>query len=300
MMTENKFVVWSNFDLDIEDGWREAYEEFLEINGLDLDPADEDAIYQYMLETNANYLDDERMNLNVKLSQPIVAIADLGLWNGRRMGYQEVGSNNIKDCLASYRSCDYHEWYVDRDGDLRCRAAHHDGTNYVLYRAYRDDVTEEQIDEFLDKVYEGTATQDDIEAVTRRIGDEVAKVYGWDLDALLIDLSPYIDKGFDKEQFAQIKGALQFYRLAEEQVALFARPEFSAPQMAQIIYGLSSGLPMEPYVKPEYSWQELLEIRQKLSEEKQNGAALDDKLSDALERAGDIKGDSDKGEYGLD
>ena len=299
-MTDNRFVVWSNFGLDIEDGWREAYAEFLEINGLDLDPSDEYAIYQYMQETNASYLDDERMNLDVKLSGNIVAIADLGLWNGRRMGYQEIGSNNIRDCLTPYHSCDYHEWYVDREGDLRCRAAHHDGTNYVLYRAYRDDVTEEQIEEFLDKVYDGKATQDDIEAVTRRIGDEVAKVYGWDLDALLIDLSPYKDKGFDKEQFAQIKGALQFYKLTEEQVALFARPEFSAPQMAQLIYGLSAGLPMEPYAKPEYSWQELLEIRKKLAEEKQKGVALDDKLSDAQGRAGSIKEGAAKDEYGLE
>ncbi len=298
-MTENKFVVWSNFDLDIEDGWREAYEEFLEINRLDLDPNDEYAIHQYMQETNANYLDDERMNLDVELSGNIVAIADLGLWNGRRMGYQEIGSNNIKDCLAPYRSCDYHEWYVDQQGDLRCRAAHHDGTNNVLYRAYRDDVTEEQIEEFLNKVYEGKATQDDIETVTRRIGDEVAKVYGWDLDALLIDLSPYMDKGFDKEQFAQIKSALQFYKLTEEQVALFASPEFSAPQMAQIIYGLSSGLPMESYAKPEYSWQELADIRKKLSEEKQKGVALDDKLSDAQERASGTKQDAAKDELEL-
>lgn len=38
--------------------------------------------------------DEER-----KVSQPILVIADLGLWNGRRMGYKEIPSGNIRDCL---------------------------------------------------------------------------------------------------------------------------------------------------------------------------------------------------------
>ena len=53
-----------------------------------------------MCETNADYLSDERVNLNIQLSQPILVIADLGLWNGRRMGYKEIPSGNIRDCLS--------------------------------------------------------------------------------------------------------------------------------------------------------------------------------------------------------
>lgn len=40
-------------------------------------------------------------------------------------------SGNIKDCLQS--SCDYNEWYIDKLGDLRCTAVHHDGVNHVIY-----------------------------------------------------------------------------------------------------------------------------------------------------------------------
>lgn len=178
-MSTEKHIVWSNLNLDIDDGWREAYADCVEINEWDDDPDDEYAIYQYMLETNDMYLDDERMNLDIEVSQPIIAIADLGLWNGRFSGYKELNSYNIKDCLNGFDSCEYHEWYVDEHGDLRCTAVHHDGTNYVLYRAYRDDISEEQIDEFLDKIYNGNATQDDIDMYTRKLGDEVAKVYGW-------------------------------------------------------------------------------------------------------------------------
>lgn len=177
-MSDRKHIIWSNLNLDTED-WRYAYAEFVEDNGLDDDPDDEYAIYEYMVETNGFYLDDERMNLDIEVAQPIIAIADLGLWNGRFSGYKELNSCNIKDCLNGFDSCEYHEWYVDEYDDLRCTAVHHDGTNYILYRAYRDDISEEQIYDFLDKIYNGNATQDDIDMYTRKLGDKVAKVYGW-------------------------------------------------------------------------------------------------------------------------
>lgn len=173
-----KHVIWSNLNLDIDD-WREAYAEFVVDNGLDDDPDDEYDIYQFMIEVNGFYLDDERMNLDIEISRPIVAIADLGLWNGRFSGCKELNSRNIKDCLDTFDSCEYHEWYVDEYGDLRCKAVHHDGTNYILYRAYRDEVTDEQIEEFLDKIYEGVATEDDVNTITRKLGDEIARIYGW-------------------------------------------------------------------------------------------------------------------------
>ena len=174
-------IVWSNLNLDIDD-WRDSYVEFLNDNGMDDDPDDEYAIYQHMVELNSLYLDDERMNLDIEVSRPIIAIADLGLWNGRFSGYKELNSSNIKDCLNGFDSCEYYEWYVDNNGDLRCTAVHHDGKNYILYRAYRDDVTDEQVEAFLDKIYSGDVTQDDIEAVTCRLGDKIAAVYGWEID----------------------------------------------------------------------------------------------------------------------
>ena len=65
------------------------------------------------------------------------------------------------------------------DGDLRCDAIHHDGTNHYLYRAYKDGVSETQIDNLKEKIYRGTATRADITRITRRLGDEIAKVHGF-------------------------------------------------------------------------------------------------------------------------
>ena len=101
----------------------------------------------------------------------------LGRWNGRVSGYKMIDSGNIKDCL--YSDTDYTEWYVDKYGDLRADAVHHDGTNHYLYRVFKDGVTDTQIENLQDKIYNGKATRADITRVTKRLGDDIAGVYGF-------------------------------------------------------------------------------------------------------------------------
>lgn len=170
-MKEDRHVIWSNYDLDYED-WRDDLEaEYPELT--------EDQRIALMYEINGDYLDDERTNLNIQLSQPILVIGDLGLWHGRRCGYKEIESGNIRDCL--YADTDYSTWYVDKLGDLRCDAIHHDGTDHYLYRAYKDGVRESQINLLKDKLYRGIATRADVTRITRRLGDDIARVYGFSI-----------------------------------------------------------------------------------------------------------------------
>ena len=173
----DRHIIWSNVNLDLDD-WRDDMKEQLAENGYSPDEITEDRLYEEMLETNSSYLDDERVNLNIQEAQPIIVIADLGRWNGRFQGYKMIESGNIKDCL--YSETDYSEWYVDKLGDLRADAIHHDGTNHYLYRAFKDNVTPEQIERLQDKIYLGVATRSDITRVTKRLGDDIGKVYGWD------------------------------------------------------------------------------------------------------------------------
>ncbi len=168
-LKETDHLIWSDYYLDFED-WREFLEEEYP------DYADHELV-DIMYKTNDEYIDDERYNLDIPLNRTIIVIGDLGLWNGRRMGYKEIQSGNIKDCL--YSDTDYSTWYVDKDGDLRCEAIHHDGTNYYRYRVYKRDVTDEQIEDLKEKLYCGRATEADILSVTDRLGDEIGKVYGW-------------------------------------------------------------------------------------------------------------------------
>ena len=172
-MSKDDYRIWSNADLDYEE-WKDWMEE-------EYPTLSEDERVAMMYEENGHYLEDERLNLDIQLSQPILVVADLGLWNGRRMGYKEIPSGNIRDCL--YSNYDYTTWYVDKNGDLRCDDTHHDGTNHYLYRVYKDNISEAQKDRLKEKIYNGTATRADIARVTRRLGDEIGKVYGWSFPA---------------------------------------------------------------------------------------------------------------------
>jgi len=162
-------IIWSNENLDYND-WKSD----LEVQYPD---ATEDELIPIMYSINDDYLDDERINLNVQLSHPILVIADFGLWNGRKVACKEIVLGNISDCL--YTNEDYCTWFVDKLGDLRCNAIHHDGTNHYLYRVYKDNVTDTQIENLKQKIYENKATRKDITRITRRLGDEIANVYGF-------------------------------------------------------------------------------------------------------------------------
>ena len=98
-MKEGDHLIWSDYDLDYED-----WQDFLEEEYPNLS---EDERVARMYELNSEYLEDERANLDIQLSQPILIIGDLGLWDGRRMGYKEIASGNIRDCLYTGRDIDY-------------------------------------------------------------------------------------------------------------------------------------------------------------------------------------------------
>ena len=168
-MTAENHVIWSNYNLDLDD-WRDKLLE-------EYPDKSEDELYALMYEHNDLRLDDERVNLNIQMPETILLIADIGRWNGRFPGYQEIKSGNIRDCL--YTNMDYATFYVDKLGDLRCEAIHHDGTNHYLYRVYKRGVTESQIERLQEKILEGTATRRDITQITNRLGDAIGKVYGW-------------------------------------------------------------------------------------------------------------------------
>ena len=73
-MKEERHVIWSNYGLDYED-WRDD----LEAEYPDLS---EDERISLMYEINGDYLDDERANLNVQLSQPILVVGKLSVFFG--------------------------------------------------------------------------------------------------------------------------------------------------------------------------------------------------------------------------
>jgi len=169
-MDESKHIIWSDVNLDYDDWKADLEAEYPDMT--------DDQRIALMYEINGDYLNDERANLDIQLSREIIVIADLGLWNGRVQGYKMIHSGNIKDCLSS--DCDSNEWYVDKKGNFRCIAHHHDGTNYYLYRVIKPDATDEQVSRLQHRIFDRKVTNADISRVTERLGDKIGAVYGWE------------------------------------------------------------------------------------------------------------------------
>lgn len=172
------YSIWSNIGIKLED-WKEflddyekncfnrAFEEGVEF--------DESFRYYAINDYLDQSLDDERMNLDIQLNNPILVIADLGLWNGRVLAYKIIESGNIKDIFYSNMG-DYSEWYSDGRNILGTEI-HHDGTNHYEYREIKD---METIHNLTDKLYRWEKVDRKlITRYTKSILPSVKKVYGW-------------------------------------------------------------------------------------------------------------------------
>lgn len=165
-----KRKIWS-YDIGDPENWREAWEDGEEL--------DENELKERAEDLNADYLDDERTNLNVYLSESIIAIGRIGRWNGTFDGYKIIESCALSECL--YSECDLNEWFVDEEGDFCHIGIHHDGHNYTTYRLFRKGITEDEVDEFTQLILDGKADGEAIDKYTRRLGDYIADIYGFDI-----------------------------------------------------------------------------------------------------------------------
>lgn len=132
-------------------------------------------IYEECRFMDETWFDVEKAELKRVSEGEVLAIADLGGWNGRCSGYRELES--LEEVM--YSSCDYERLYVDSNGDLRKDESHHDGDNSILYRYWKEGLTEQQKENFLNKIYRGECTQKDITRYTRKAGVGIADVFGW-------------------------------------------------------------------------------------------------------------------------
>lgn len=167
-------VIWSNEYDTIEALSKDILEDPDGFYGVD-----ENNVWAVACEQNDEFLEDEMANLNIDVGNDIVIFAVLGLWDGYHNVSKDLHRGNVRDCFGNTHSCDYTTWYVDSNGDLRCKGTHHDGTNDYLYRAWKDGISEEQKDNIRRKWADKKATRKDLSRYTRKIGTYVADVYGW-------------------------------------------------------------------------------------------------------------------------
>ena len=164
----NHRVIWTNDDY-------QEWERCMLIDYPDEASREEEGIeinYERYHEDCGIYLNDERANLDVEVDGWIVAFGVLGLWDGNHNAGCTFG-NKVKNILKS--ECDYLDWYCDRY-NVRCRASHHDGTNYYLYRVAKD---REQAKRLVDAIAYNGMTEEAFRKATRSLRPYVAKVYGF-------------------------------------------------------------------------------------------------------------------------
>lgn len=174
-----KHIIWDNYEFDMEDFKTQLLESIREFgDDGECEETSESMLEQMVYEDLAEQLYCEKQNLDIELPCSILAIADLGLWDGHRRGYKELGSN-LKDCLVSGPDDAYSTWYVDEKGEFCYTGRHHDGTNEVIFRMVKGNISDTALQNFLSKVYDGTVTSEDMSRYTMRLGDIVGDVYGW-------------------------------------------------------------------------------------------------------------------------
>lgn len=168
-----KRIIWSNTDCNFYE-WKESLIQYQRENDYD-DPEDvsDDDVWNFRDESLSNWFDDEHMNLDVWTDGRILAIADLGLWNGRKQGYKILGEK-VNEIFRMGE--DYNEYYSDGH-NIKAACTHHDGTNYIEYRVIRED---RNLNNLLMDIYDQKEiTRDKLNYYTKSLHPYVAKVYGW-------------------------------------------------------------------------------------------------------------------------
>ena len=71
----------------------EITEDDLEAAKVTLETDDESAIYEEASFSNRQWMEDEKVVLDIEIGAQIILIADLGLWFGRRQSSKILGTN---------------------------------------------------------------------------------------------------------------------------------------------------------------------------------------------------------------
>jgi len=125
-------------------------------------------------------IDVERNKLNIQFKNGIIAVMNVGHYGGAYNGYEMINSGNVKDCMDFFES-NFAKWFVDARGNLKSELHYDNSVSYGLYRAFKEDVTDKQKGDFLDKIITNTLNQDDVSRYTLSLGDDIAKIYGFEI-----------------------------------------------------------------------------------------------------------------------
>lgn len=136
---------------------------------------DNNDVWEYIYNDIEYSYDEGLRDLNVDTEGEIIAIASMGLWNGRCSGYAILDKNNLKEILYCGNK-DFNHLYYDGFNVYK-KAIHHDDTNHIMFREVRPDV---DIEKLCDKIYNNEPiSKATLNRYTRSLRRYVKQIYGW-------------------------------------------------------------------------------------------------------------------------
>ena len=130
----------------------------------DYEPSADDIYDQAYFEKQVEFEDFETLlkTIDKDVNLDIIALADVGRWNGRFNGYKELkGLGDILNVGGSIQDLKY---FIDGK-DLKSVQYHHDGRNYIVYRLVKPYIS----DYIYDKILNGSEKH--IKRYTSPLGD---------------------------------------------------------------------------------------------------------------------------------
>ena len=168
-----KHMIYDSYWYLDNDRDSEMFKGYLEDYGMN---NTEDNYWDFVNEESATMVDDVKTNLkSLVFDNGIVCLGEIEFWDGSRKAYKSIG-NNLSNIFNVISSWDWVKFYVE-DEDLKGRESHHDGTNFYMFRAWREGVEESKKEEALSQWLKGSPSM--VEKLTEPLGDYVKKIYGW-------------------------------------------------------------------------------------------------------------------------
>lgn len=170
-----KRIIWTN-EVDTSDtALAAARQDYANDELVCVEKMDDAKLIEFLYRENDIWYGDERMNLNITTANPILVIADLGLWDGRKLRYKILASQNVGAILSAHCG-DYVTYYADCY-NVYCDDIHHDGTNHYIFRELVG--SEGKCWPLLDAICSGRDYSTLMRRYSRSILPYVAGVYGW-------------------------------------------------------------------------------------------------------------------------
>lgn len=174
-----KRIIYSTNSWDFEEA-KKDYKDFLEDNeyeNINELLKDDNNIYDYINEINRHNWDDIQGELNKEIDNEIIAIASLGLWNGKTTGYKLLETGNLKEILFSFTNCDDIEFYTE-NRKVYGVGYHHDGRNYAEFRKIKNGLSQNQYDKLLNSIYYDKDSSKYIKMYTTSIYKDIKNIIG--------------------------------------------------------------------------------------------------------------------------